>query len=212
MNLHPTPSMQAIYFAFNLLRTELSPKLAYHNLWHTAEEVLPGCAQIAQYAGISDEDWALLEVAAVYHDVGYTETYANHELVGARIAAQTLPQYGFRNREIEQVMGMIFATRIPQSPRSLLEEILADADLDVLGRPDFMARNVALRQEWCNYGRETPLEQWYEGQLAFLRNHNYFTPAARMLRNEQKKKNISLLEDKLREIQRSAPSFVENAP
>lgn len=204
--------MQAIYYAFNLLRTELSPKLVYHNIWHTTDEVLPGCAQIAQYTGISEEDWGLLEVAAAFHDVGYAETYANHEIAGARIVAQVLPQYGFGDRDIERVMGMIFATRVPQSPRNLLEEILADADLDVLGRADFISRNVALRQEWINFGRETPLEQWYEGQLAFLRNHSYFTPTARMLRNEQKKKNITLLEEKLREIQRSAPTLVENAP
>ena len=73
-----------------------------------------------------------------------------------------------------------------------------DADLDALGRTDFLSRNEALRQEWMNYGRETPLDQWYEGQLAFLKNHNYFTPAARMLRNEMKKKNIAILEEKLR--------------
>ncbi|GAB4579313.1 MAG: hypothetical protein Fur0022_20510 [Anaerolineales bacterium] len=201
MNAQISPSMQAIYDTFNLLRKDLSPKLVYHNLWHTTDEVLPGCAQLAQYTGVSEEDWGLLEVAAAFHDIGFIESYTNHEIVGARIAVQRLPQYGFGDREIERVMGMILATRLPQSPRNLLEEILADADLDVLGRPDFLTRNAALRQEWANFGREPPLEQWYEGQLAFLRSHNYFTPAARMLRNERKKKNITLLEDKLREIQ-----------
>jgi uncharacterized protein len=201
MNAHIPPSMQAIYDGFNLLRRDLSPKLVYHNLRHTTDEVLPSCAQLAQDAGVSEEDWALLEVAAAFHDIGFIESYTNHEIVGARIAAQMLPLYGFRDREIERVMGMILATRLPQSPRNLLEEILADADLDILGRADFLTRNVALRQEWANFGRETPLEQWVEGQLAFLRSHNYFTPAARLLRNEHKKKNMAFLESKLREIQ-----------
>lgn len=191
---------QAIDFALNQLRGELPETLTYHNLWHTEEDVLPGSIRFAQHSGVSEEDLRLLEVAAAFHDLGFTEMYANHELVGTRIAAQVLPDLGFSERQIERIMGMIMATRLPQSPRNLLEEILADADLDVLGRADFFSRNEALRQEWANYGRETPLEQWYEGQLAFLKNHNYFTPAARMLRNETKKKNIQLLEEKLREI------------
>lgn len=191
---------QAIDFALNQLRRELPEKLTYHNLWHTEEDVLPGSIRFAQHSGVSEEDLRLLEVAAAFHDLGFTETYANHELVGTRIAAQVLPGLGFSGRQIETIMGMIMATRLPQSPRNLLEEILADADLDVLGRADFLSRNEALRQEWANYGRETPLEQWYEGQLAFLKNHTYFTPAARMLRNETKKKNIRILEEKLREM------------
>ncbi|NJN43809.1 MAG: hypothetical protein HC806_03090 [Anaerolineae bacterium] len=95
---------------------------------------------------------------------------------------------------------MIIATRLPQSPRNLLEEILADADLDTLGRDDFFTRSDALREEWANYGRESPLAQWLEGQLAFIKNHNYHTPAARMLRNETKKKNIALLEESIRNL------------
>jgi len=192
--------MQALNFALDRLRSDLSPKLSYHNAWHTLGDVLPGSARIAQHSGVSEDELRLLEVAAAFHDVGFTEEYANHEVIGARIAAQVLPNYGFNARQIERVMGMILATRLPQSPRNLLEEILADADLDVLGRADFLPRNEALRQEWTNYGRETQLEPWYEGQLAFLKSHTYFTPAARMLRNEMKMKNISILEEKLREI------------
>ena len=188
---------QAITFALDRLRSELSPKLTYHNLWHTVDEVLPGSARIAQLTGVSEDDLHLLEVAAAFHDIGFTEAYANHEIVGARIVAQVLPNFGFDPQQIERIMGMIIATRLPQSPRNLLEEILADADLDTLGREDFLSRNEALRQEWVNYGRETPLEQWYEGQLAFLKSHRYFTSAARMLRNEMKKKHFTLMEEKL---------------
>lgn len=191
---------QAIHFALDRLQNDLSPRLTYHNLWHTVQDVLPGSTRLAQHIGISEEEHHLLEVAAAFHDIGFTEIYANHEIVGARIAAQILPGYGFSGRHIEIVMGMIIATRLPQSPRNLLEEILADADLDVLGRKDFFARNEALRQEWANYGRETPVEQWYEGQLAFLKSHTFFTPAARMLRDEMKKKNIAFLEEKLRTL------------
>ncbi len=138
---------QAIAYAFNRLRNELSPKLTYHNFWHTREDVLPGCQRLAHQIGVSEAEMNLLEVSVAFHDLGFVEDYVNHELIGARIAAQTLPNFGFSEREITAVMGMIMATRLPQTPRNLLEEIMADADLGVLGRNDFFERNASLREE-----------------------------------------------------------------
>jgi uncharacterized protein len=190
----------AIVYALARLEKELSPKLTYHNLWHTQEDVTPASVQIARHVGVSEADLRLLTVAAAFHDIGFTENPANHEMVGARIVAQILPEYGFSSSEIEAVMGMIIATRLPQSPRNLLEEIMADADLDVLGRRDFLSRNACLRQEWANFSQEIAIKPWYEGQLAFLRNHTYFTAVAQMLRNDLKKENIALLEKKLQAL------------
>jgi uncharacterized protein len=189
---------QALAYAYNLLEQRLAPDLTYHNLWHTREDVVPSCIRLGEQSGISEEEIRLLEVAAAYHDIGFTEQYANHELASARIAAQVLPDFGFSARNIEEVMGMIIATRLPQSPRTLLEEIIADGDLDVLGRADFMPRNQVLREELANRGREMALKPWYEGQLAFLKSHTYFTPAARMLRKAAKRRHIAMLEELLK--------------
>lgn len=191
---------QAIAYSVNRLRNELSSDLTYHNLWHTQEDVMPAAVQIAQFAGLDEKEMRLLEVAAAFHDIGYTESYANHEMVGARIAAQMLPEFGFSGEDIVDIMGMVIATRLPQSPRTLSEEILADADLDTLGRSDFFPRNEALRQEWAKSGREIGLMSWYESQLAFLKSHQYFTPAAQMLRDKMKVNNRRELEKRLREM------------
>lgn len=190
----------AVAYSLDRLRQELSPRLAYHNLWHTEKDVIPGCVRLAQHSGVTEEELCLLETAAAFHDLGYSESTINHEIIGVRIAAQVLPRFNFANEDIDRIIGMIMATRLPQSPRSRLEEILADADLDVFGRSDFFARNEALRQEWAAFGREVDLKPWLEGQLAFLRSHRYFTPAARMLRDEMKEKNMQMLEEKLREL------------
>jgi uncharacterized protein len=187
----------AIAYSLQRLEEELAPELTYHNLWHTRDGVMPASMQLAQLSGLGEEEMHLLEVAAAFHDLGFIETHANHELVGARIVAQVLPDFGFSPRQIEAVMGMVIATRLPQSPRNLLEEILADADLDVFGRTDYFSRNDALRQEWANEGQVIAIESWREGQLAFLKSHEYFTPAARMLRGSMKQKHIRMLEEQL---------------
>lgn len=191
---------EAVAYALAQLRDKLSPKLVYHNLWHTQYDVLPGSVQLARQSGISKTELGLVMVAAAFHDIGFTEGYADHELIGCRVVTAVLPKFGFSTQQIEQVVGMIMATRLPQSPRNLLEAIIADADLALLGRPDFLTHNSCLRQEHANYGRPTDSKLWYTSQLAFLQNHTYFTAVAQSLYNEQKQRNI----DKVIEMVRRA--------
>ena len=191
---------QAIAYAFRRLQSELSPKLTYHNYWHTKEDVVPGCRRIADLMGVEEKERALLTVSAAYHDIGFVKSNQDHELIGAKIASQVLPGFGFSEREIALVSRMILATRLPQSPQNLLEEILADADLDILGRRDFLARNVWLWQELVNCGHEIDLKQWYKAQLLFLEKHTYFTSAAKQLRDTGKQKNIAALKEKVQTL------------
>lgn len=192
---------QAITYAFNRLRDELSPRLTYHSLWHAQEDVLLGCIQLAQEMNIAEDDMWLLQVSAAFHDIGFVVDYANHELNGVRIVTEVLPTFGFSEDEIAIVTKMIMATRLPQSPTTLLEEILADADFGVLGREDFFERNRSLKQELANYGRVVDEKTWYQTQLAFLESHQYFTEAARKLRDPMKQEHIARLKKILQSLE-----------
>lgn len=189
----PPDYAQAIAYALGRLAAELPAHFTYHNLGHTRDEVMPAAVRLARLSGLAEEAVCLVEVGAAYHDLGFVEAAEGHELIGARLAVQTLPAFGFSGRQIDQIMGLILATRLPQSPRTLPEEILADADLDVLGRADFFARSEALRQETAARGRPTTSHEWAAEQLRFLQQHHYFTPAARELRAAGKEKNLAAL-------------------
>jgi hypothetical protein len=89
------------------------------------------------------------------------------------------------------------ATTKPQSPHTLLEKLLADADLDSLGRTDFLVQNQALRAELAAEGHVMTDVEWYGSQLEFVQRHRYWTAAARRLRDKQKQHNIVLLTDLL---------------
>jgi uncharacterized protein len=177
-------------YALERLERELPPRLVYHSVDHTLGDVLPAVEELAAREGVNGEALLLLRTAALYHDIGFIEQNTNHEAVGARIVAEVLPDFGYQPEQIEAIRGMIMATVLPQSPRTLLEKIIADADLDVLGREDFGSQNQALRDELVAAGTPLSDEGWYSSQLEFLEKHRYFTAAARALRAEGKQENI----------------------
>lgn len=188
--MHQPDFEHAREYALQRLRQDLSPSLYYHSLAHTCDEVLPASERYADLLTIGPADLLLLRTAALYHDIGFVEQAIEHEAAGARIAAEVLPRFGYNDTQIRLIGGMIMATRLPQSPNTLLEAILADADLDVLGREDYMARNRALRAEWAAQGRTLSDLEWYTDQLSFIRSHHYWTDAAHSLRNFGKQRNI----------------------
>jgi predicted metal-dependent HD superfamily phosphohydrolase len=188
----------AVDYAINRLRNELPPELLYHNSMHTEGDVLPAAVRLAELSNLPEPDLHLLEVAAAFHDLGQIRTVLGHELIGSEIMADVLPRYGFSPEQIERVSGMILATELPQTPHNEEQALLCDADLDSLGREDFFETSKALWRERIACGMDIPLKTWLETQLKFVKEHQYFTPAARALRDDGKRRNVELLEHLIR--------------
>ena len=185
-------------YALSRLAHELPSHLCYHSLSHTRDDVLPAAERLAGLTGGLDrEDEILLLTAALFHDIGFIRHSIGHEEAGQELAREALPEFGYTPRQIEAIGGMIMATKLPQSPGTLLEEILVDADLDVLGRDDFLSRNDDLRNEVeASFGRVCD-GRWYREQVSFLEQHRYFTEAARSLRDAKKRENLVALRRRL---------------
>jgi uncharacterized protein len=192
----------AAQHAIHQLEDKLSTIYAYHSPWHTCEEVVGMAEHLATLEGIDEEERILILTGAYYHDIGFTIQRENHELVGAQYAKSILPRFGYSPNQMQVVEGIILATRIPQRPQNILEEIVADADLDSLGRTDWWSRNLALRKEMALLGRNFTDKEWCERQSGFLKQHHYFTASAKHLRDEQKQGNIHFL---LARCQESCP-------
>jgi len=191
---------QAIAYAIGRLRNELPASLTYHCAEHTEHDVLPAVRRLAERAGVAPDDRRLLEIGAAYHDLGHIHNSARHEAIGVEIAYDVLPRFGFSAVDTGRVAAMILATRMPQSPNTLLEQLLADADLDSLGREDFLDISKALWKERAALGIPHSWPEWLELQLLFVRSHRYFTDAARTLRDAGKERNIQHLEELIRTV------------
>jgi uncharacterized protein len=188
-------------YALTRLERDLSPRLFYHSVAHTRDDVVPASRRLATLEGVDGEALILLTTAAFYHDLGFIEQYTENEVIGVRIAAEVLPRFGYLPDQVDVVSDIIMATRLPQAPRTLAEKIMADADLDVLGRDDFWLRNAALRDELKAFGTETTDEEWYTSQLEMLRTHRYFTASARLLRGPGKQRHLEETLLRLKELE-----------
>ena len=180
-------------YALRRLQRELSPLIAYHSLAHTLNEVVPATDQIAALEGVTSEDLLLLRTAAFYHDIGFAEQHHEHEEGSIRIVTAVLPGFGYAPVQIEAIVGIIRATQLPQQPHTLLERIMADADLKILGQADYLPRNAALREELAAFGLIMTDTQWYGSQLKFIREHRYFTASARQLCDAQQQINVAAM-------------------
>lgn len=183
-------------FILAKLKKELSPKLHYHSYIHS-KDVTRQVERIAIEEGITDEDLFLLKSAASYHDAGFVEQYEHNEPIGARMAAEILPRFGYSEAHIQRIKELIFVTEVPHHPQNKLEEIICDADLDYLGRDDFHEIADRLRRELREYGKINSDRKWDEMQVIFLEKHRYFTETALRTRLEKKKQNIEEIKQRL---------------
>jgi len=154
---------------------------------------MPASMRLASHLKIAENEIRLLRVAAAFHDIGWIVEGMGHEAIGVEICQETLPGFGFSDNQLEVIAGMIMATRLPQSPHNILEEILADADMQTLGSDDFWSRNSDLRYEMEALSSIVPDRAWYESQLEFLVEHRYHTAIARKLFGPTKKHYIEQL-------------------
>ena len=179
-----------------ILEKELPDKLYYHALRHTYD-VLKVCNAYIRRDKIKDYDAKLLRIGALLHDIGFTRTYDNHEAKGQEIADELMSELGFPKKDIDIVKGLIWATKIPQSPKNYLEKIICDADLDYLGRSDFYEISDQLYSELKDRGILKNVKEWNKIQIDFLEKHEYHTAFARENRQPAKARRIAELYETL---------------
>ena len=176
-------------FITTLLSEQLSSDHQFHALSHTLS-VRDACLELAEIQGISDEEKEILELAALLHDVGYTQAYEGHEAVSVKLAADYLTEQNYPEEKKNKVLACIAATEMAKSPANEVEKLMKDGDLSNLGREDFFDLLGKLRYEWEVFKNETHEDKnWNELNLAFLKEHEFFTEAATELYGPQKKEN-----------------------
>ena len=188
-----------------LFKDELPSGIKFHDANHTLHPnrgVVAVANRIALSEKISAHDRELVIAAAYFHDTGYIREYDKNEPIAARIAGRILKLLDYKPEEIEKVQKMILATDLAKKPKTHLEKILCDADLDNLGREDFFKLDSKLREGRRIRGLDVSDDvKWYKGTLEVMKNHKYYTGSQIQLREEEKQKNMKKLLKKLARLE-----------
>lgn len=161
-------------------REHQDPRIIYHDVQHT-REVVSAVITISGFYGMNDEERFPIIAAAWFHDLAYMYTGPeNHEEKSAVMARTYLESKGVDDLMIRQIEGCIMATKIPQTPHTLGEKIIADADLFHFGKASFQEKSDLLRRETeLITGNEITGSEWRANTLRFMEQHHYFTEFAK---------------------------------
>ena len=179
-----------------LISNGIAATYPYHNFNHTLY-VYEKAIEIATHEKCSASELRLLKAAALWHDAGYINVYNGHEEESCILAGKHLPYFGFTEAEISLICGMIMATKIPQAAHTLLEQIIADADLEYLGTDEAPVQAQQLFEELRMLNPYLTEESWNRTQIFFLENHQFFTSFCKQHREPIKQDYLNGLRPRL---------------
>jgi predicted metal-dependent HD superfamily phosphohydrolase len=188
--------VQQYLLTFFNTHTHTNAKLLYHNRTHT-ESVVKAATRIANHYQLNDRDFFIVIAAAWFHDMGYYEDLHNHEEKGAAMAENFLKKESADEVVIHEIKQCILATKLPQNPVGLLQQIVCDADLFHLGTDEFSERNKLLRKEIeILYHKKISKDDWRKKTIELLETHHYHTDYCRLLLGEKEQENLEKLKRK----------------
>ena len=156
----------------------LSPDLKYHNMAHTFG-VRDACVSIGNEMKIKEEDLEILQLAALFHDTGFLDTYQGHERISKKYAEAFLKENNYPSDKLAKVLQCIEATISNREPQTKLEKVIKDADMAHLSRRDYLESIESLRYEWATFLDKHYNEYtWDQINYDFIKNHHFYTKAA----------------------------------
>jgi len=177
-------------FVFDLFKSKEASILLYHNYTHTYD-VVSACKEIGEASGLADDEMEIILLAAWFHDVGYLQSFENHEEMGVEMMQKFLTQQNYDAHKIETIKACILTTKLSKEPTSFLEEIICDADMKVLGSTDYNQSSRLLIAEFSVLKNiELSEQEWLEQEIDFLSSHRYYTKYAQLNFSATKTQNL----------------------
>ncbi len=187
-------------YVVELMQTKLPDQYVYHNLQHTLD-VVSATQEIAGNSGLTDQQLEVVLTAAFLHDIGYTKNCVAHEDHSIVLSREFLEKAGADSSYIEEVIACIEATKMPQNPKSLPEQVLCDADLYHLSSNSYFEKAELLRTEFSSIEKDQITEsEWLDMSTVFIDNHEYFTDYGKNMLAPRKAKNLKKIKKRLKTL------------
>jgi class 3 adenylate cyclase/HD superfamily phosphodiesterase len=176
-------------YVMTRLDQELPEDLFFHDAEHTAH-VYTQVELLGRGEKVQDADLLLLRTAALLHDIGYIDHFDGHEERSVELAKEILPRYRYSEKQIDRICDLIISTKLSSKPVDLLDKIIIDANLDHLGRVDFLIQSDKLFQEYRIRKKIKSKQDWNKLQIDFLNEYEFHTDIAKKLREVPRDQQI----------------------
>jgi HD superfamily phosphodiesterase len=192
---------KSLEFVKNLLSQKLDEKCTYHNLDHTVR-VFNSTKEITDNSNLNEEEGKIVQLAALFHDVGFTINPSNHEYESTIIASKFLKEHGEHDSLIEKVKACILITKMGEEPKNKLENIIKDADVSHFGKDNFEEVSEQLRNELkLLNSQKYSKSEWNTLNLKVLNEHKFYSAYSQENWNSTKEENIKkIMEDQIKNI------------
>lgn len=196
--------------ALNLLSSGLDTKYVYHNLAHT-QRVVKKVKELIVNMKVNEIDGQNIEIAAWFHDTGFTKSADNHEKESVQIVTNFLKGQNVEAKRIKAISNIILATVMGYKPKNILEKIIVDADCAHLASKNFFDYTSLLRKEWELTGlKSVSYQDWIKENINFFTvQHRFETDYALKNWTRRKEKNLSKLMKDLKSIQDENKKFAQ---
>lgn len=192
--------------ALNLLDS-LPKNLFYHNKDHTLdvikETILFAIADNANFETIETQ-----AIAAAWHDIGHTRQSKDHELIGVEIFKESETYKNMSKRQRDEIITSILDTQIIikngkpsfNKKRNTYRYVL-DADVSNFGRKDYFEKSELVAKEaGLDLSDNETKKKFLNFAVELLKNHEWKTNSAKILRQEQKEINLLQSEKTLSQL------------
>ena len=187
--------------ALTLLDT-LPESLFYHVKEHTLDVI----RETILFALVGGERRDVIQqqaISAAWHDVGFIEKLKDNEEIAVRLFEESACQKRVSENERKEIIANMLESAVIMKdgqPFFMKEKstfgYFLDGDLSNFGREDFFEKRDLVAQELgVDLTNPEAKKKFYGFTLDLLRNHEWKTESARVLRQPQKEINIKKAEE-----------------
>ena len=164
----------------------------YYHSYNHAIEVMERSIYLWEKEWLNHEELEMIWLAWLFHDTWFVIQYDKNEPIWAKIADNYLKSILYSPKKIKIIERLILATDPDyKKPIDIYEKIIRDADMDNLGRNDFLDRSNSLKKELeviKNIKIKDP--DWNHWLVDLLKEHQYKAYSQKVERDNQKNENL----------------------
>lgn len=196
---------EAEKYVQGLLTNDLDSNFLYHSLSHT-QRVVKSTRELAEGESVTEDEAFALELAAWFHDTGYTRGAEDHESHSVKTFDGFAKEHELNAGLVDQVNHLIMATKMDYEPMNTLEKIIRDADCAHFASKSYTEQSDLLREEWEALGTKSYSDtEWLKENINFFtKKHHFYTDYAQDNWQKRKDKNLAALFKSLRKKDQEA--------